>query len=266
VIDEDPALGHHLLDLPKAQRIGRVPAHAHQHHFQRVVHPLNHSAQRFKHLRTVKLHRLTLPAQAYCDRTGNRHGQRLRDFGCFRNAPGDDPRPDWCLDADRATEAAERLLLADAGAPELQSAVPLVEAALLKGLETEQCAQMLTVLTEQRLAAGELLFQEGDAGDAICVLTEGSISIVAKRTPDHQRFVTFPPGMMFGETAMLDGSGRTAAAIADRETVMHQLDKTTFEHLSVTDPKLGQRLALNIAVHLAERLRSASTAWRASAG
>ena len=29
VIDEDPALGHHLLDVPKAQRIGRIPAHAH---------------------------------------------------------------------------------------------------------------------------------------------------------------------------------------------------------------------------------------------
>ena len=34
-LDEDPALGHHLLDVAKAQRIGHVPAHAHQHHFQR---------------------------------------------------------------------------------------------------------------------------------------------------------------------------------------------------------------------------------------
>ncbi len=69
VIDEDPTVGHHLLNVPKAQRIGRIPTHAHQHHFQRAVHPLNHSAQRFKHLRTVKIHRLTLPARAYCDRT-----------------------------------------------------------------------------------------------------------------------------------------------------------------------------------------------------
>jgi hypothetical protein len=69
VIDEDPALGHHLLDVSKAQRVGRVPTHAHQLHFERVVHTLNHSAQRFDHLRTVKLHRLTLPARAYRDRT-----------------------------------------------------------------------------------------------------------------------------------------------------------------------------------------------------
>jgi len=197
---------------------------------------------------------------------GNRHGQRLRDFGCFRNPPGEDPRADWWLDADRATEAAEGLLLTDARMPDLQSGVPLAQTALLKGLDAAQCAQVLAVLQERRLGAGELLFHEGDPGDALYVLTEGSISVVAARQSERQRFVTFPPGMMFGETAMLDGSGRTAAAVADSASVVHKLDKTAFEALSVTDPQLGQRLALNIAVHLAERLRGASIAWRASAG
>ncbi len=197
---------------------------------------------------------------------GNRHGQRLRDFGCFRNPPGDDPRPDWCLDADRATEAAERLLLADAGMTEPQSSLPLAETTLLKGLDPEQRGQVLALLRERRLSAGEVLFHEGDPGDALYLLTEGSISIVAAGLSERQRFVTFSLGMMFGETAMLDGSGRTAAAIADRPSVVHALDKAAFERLSATDPKLGQRLALNIAIHLAERLRGASMAWRASAG
>ncbi len=197
---------------------------------------------------------------------GNRHGQRLHDFGCFRDLPGDDPRPDWCLDADHATEAAERLLLADAGMTEPQSGVPLAETALLKGLDSGQRAQVLAVLQEQRLGAGEMLFQEGDPGDALYVLTEGSISIVAAGLSGRQRFITFAPGMMFGETAMLDGSGRTATAVADHSTVVHRLDKTAFENLSANDPKLGQRLALNIAIHLAARLRGAAMAWRASAG
>jgi SulP family sulfate permease len=197
---------------------------------------------------------------------GNRHGQRLRDFGCFRNPPGADPRADWCLDADRATEAAERLLLADSGMTELQSSVPLAETTLLKGLDPGQQAQVLAVLRETRLLAGDLLFHEGDPGDALYLLTEGSISIIAAGVLERQRLVTFSLGMMFGETAMLDGSGRTAAAIADRPSVVHALDKTAFERLSAADPTLGQRLALNIAIHLAERLRGASMAWRASAG
>jgi len=197
---------------------------------------------------------------------GNRHGQRLRDFGCFRNPPADDPRADWCQDADRATEAAEALLLGDAGMTELPSGVPLAQTDLLQGFDAAQCAQVRAVLHQQHLGAGELLFREGDPGDALYLLTEGSISIVAAGPAERQRFVTFPPGMMFGETAMLDGSGRTAAAVADCPSVVHRLDKAAFESLSASDPKLGQRLALNMAIHLAERLRGASTAWRASAG
>ncbi len=197
----------------------------------------------------------------------NRHGQRLRDFGCFRSSDAeDDTHPDWCADADRATEAAEALLLVDGGLGDSECSVPLVETALLKGLDAAQCAQVLALMDQRRLAAGELLFQQGDPGDALYVLTEGAISIVTAGPSERQRFVTFPPGMMFGETAMLDGGGRTAAAVADRASVVHMLSKTAFEALSTADPQLGQRLALNIAVHLAERLRGASTAWRVSAG
>jgi SulP family sulfate permease len=197
---------------------------------------------------------------------GNRHGQRLHDFGCFRNEPQDQPRPDWFQDADRATEAAEALLLMDAELTESPSGVPLARTALLQGLAPAQCAQVLAALREQRLAAGDLLFHEGEPGDSLYVLTEGVISIVTSASAERQRFVTFPPGMMFGETAMLDGQGRSAAAVAERHSVVHKLDKTAFEALSKTDPQLGQRLALNIALHLAERLRGASLAWRASAG
>ncbi len=198
--------------------------------------------------------------------SSNRHGQRLRDFGCFRNPTGDGAHADWYPDADQATEAAEALLLNDAGMTEQATRVSLAQTDLLKGLDPAQCAQVQDVLQAQCLSAGERLFHEGDPGDALYVLTEGSISIVAAGVAERQRFVTFPPGMMFGETAMLDGSGRTAAAIADTASVVHRLDKTAFEALSASNPQLGQRLALNIAIHLAERLRGASVAWRATSG
>ena len=113
----------------------------------------------------------------------NRHGQRLRDFGCFRNLNGDDLRRDWSYDADHAIETAEGLLLAHAGLSELQCKVPLSESSLLKDLDGAQCAQVLALLREKRLAAGELLFQEGDPGDALYVLSEGSISIVRRLRP-----------------------------------------------------------------------------------
>jgi len=51
VIHKDPALLHHLFQVPKAERRSCVPANARQHHFQRIVQPLGHLAQFGDHRR-----------------------------------------------------------------------------------------------------------------------------------------------------------------------------------------------------------------------
>jgi hypothetical protein len=56
VINDNATFGHHLLNVPQAQRIGRVPAHAGKHHFQRVVHALDHLIQGFDHRRGLGFH------------------------------------------------------------------------------------------------------------------------------------------------------------------------------------------------------------------
>ena len=191
----------------------------------------------------------------------NAHGRRLRAFGCFRSSP----RADWWPDVDHAIEAAERMLLVEAGCTAPQAVVPLAQTSLLRNLEPAQLERMTALLTEQPLAAGALLFREGDPGDGIYLLTQGSISIISGSTEARQRYVSFSPGVMFGEIAMLDGSGRSADAVADCESVVYVLTRKAFDVLRADDPVLGERLMHNIALHLSERLRSAAVAWRASA-
>jgi hypothetical protein len=70
VIDHNAALGHHLLNMAQAQRVRRVPPHAHQHHLDRVVKPLEYLAQRLDHhLLRGFAHRLKLAAAPCCNRT-----------------------------------------------------------------------------------------------------------------------------------------------------------------------------------------------------
>ena len=40
VIDEHTAFNHPLFDVSKAARVRSVPTHAHRHHFERAMHPL----------------------------------------------------------------------------------------------------------------------------------------------------------------------------------------------------------------------------------
>jgi len=191
----------------------------------------------------------------------NAHGQRLRAFGFFREKE----RGDWWPDADHAIEAAERQLLAEAGLATEQVTVVLSETPLLRGLSPSQVERVQAMMQEQQLASGALLFREGDPGDRLYVLTQGSISIIGGSAGARQRFVSFSPGAMLGEMAMLDSGSRTADAVADSHSVLYALTGEMFEVLTRTDPAAGERLLRNIALHLSDRLRSATISWRASA-
>jgi SulP family sulfate permease len=189
--------------------------------------------------------------------TDNRHGAVL----LAHEAAGG-----WRMhaDTDLAVEAAERLLLAEHGAATATQAVPLPQARLFEGLTEAHAARLAALMPARTLAAGERLFREGDAGDALYVLTAGSVTV--RDAASGQRFVSFSPGMCFGETAVLDGAGRTADAVADEPSTVHRLASEDLAQVRRDAPDLAAQLYLNLARHLSERLRSAALAWRRAAG
>ena len=185
----------------------------------------------------------------------NEHGKRLRTYGCFRAGLLDGGRADWWPDADRAIEAAEQMLLAQAGVDGVQVAVPLAETSLMRRLDAQQLERVKERMEVRHLRAGEILFRQGDPGDRLYVLTQGSVSIIGGNGPVRQRFVSFSPGVMMGEISMLDGAGRSADAIVDSDAVVWSLTREAYDALVLDDPLLGEGLTRNIAIHLSERLR-----------
>lgn len=185
----------------------------------------------------------------------NDRGKRLRTYGCFRDSLPGGGRADWWPDADRAIEAAERLLLTEAGIDASQAVMPLADTSLMRNLNTDQLKRVQQHMQEQALHAGEILFRQGDPGDRLYVLTQGSISIIGGKGPVRPRFVSFSTGVMIGEISMLDSAGRSADAIVDTDAVVWSLTRQSYEALVLADPLLGERLTRNIAIHLSERLR-----------
>jgi MFS superfamily sulfate permease-like transporter len=184
--------------------------------------------------------------------------QALRSFGT-----------EWAHwpDTDRAIEAAELDLLqgtGHAGNVHAMAEVPLAEASLLAGLDAVQRAVVLAHLQPRQLAAGEVLFAEGEPGDRLFVVSQGSVSILsaADRHGRTQRYLSVSPGMMLGETAMLDGGGRTAGAVADAPTVVYALTLDALDEIGRSHPAVALRLHRNVALHLSQRLRGAAGAWR----
>jgi CRP-like cAMP-binding protein len=167
-------------------------------------------------------------------------------------------------------ELAELRLLAQAGFEPLRETVPLEQVSLMAGLDAAQRRRLAACLQPRRLAPGERLFHQGDPGDRLYVITAGSVNVFSVPAPGsaalRQRLVSLSPGMMLGETAMLDGGGRSGEAVADGETEVHALDGATLQQLRAEDPLLYAQVYRNIALHLSQRLRAAAWAWRASMG
>jgi CRP-like cAMP-binding protein len=193
----------------------------------------------------------------------NRHGRMLAAFvgGQLSAAHG-------AADIDQAVEAAELQLLAEAGVVPLRQTVPLAQSSLMEGLSAQQRAHLAARLQTRRLAHGEHLFRQGDPGDRLYVVSSGSIDVLSADKPAGgslpQRYVSLSPGMMLGETAMLDGQGRSGDAVAFGDTKVHALDQQTLRQLETEDPQLAAQVYRNIALHLSQRLRAAAWAWRAS--
>ena len=193
----------------------------------------------------------------------NRHGRMLRPFAGaqFAAAHGS-------ADIDQAVEAAELSLMAQAGFEPLRETVSKENVSLMDGLDAAQRGRLAQCLQPRQLASGDVLFRLGDPGDRLYVITAGSINVFSGEAPTGdtlpQRFVSLSPGMMLGETAMLDGGGRSGDAVAFGQTEVHALDNAALQQLRGEDPLLYAQVHRNIALHLSQRLRAAAWAWRAS--
>jgi MFS superfamily sulfate permease-like transporter len=194
---------------------------------------------------------------------GDRHAKALRAAGAFLA----DTDGSWFVDADHALEFAERQLLDESGVRSPDVELPLDDLPLMQGLDAAQQAALATRLERVRLDAGEVLFRAGEPGDRVYVLAQGSITILSGAPEERKavrRLASFTPGVIFGETAMLDGGGRTATAVADRPSVAYVLTRESLDAVRRTDPALASQILLNLARQLSARLRNAAATINAA--
>lgn len=77
------------------------------------------------------------------------------------------------------------------------------------------------------LAVGETLFTEGEAGDCMYVLLEGSVNVlVAGKVVE-----TSERGAILGELALIDQSPRTATVVANEPAKLAKVDERRFNFL-----------------------------------
>ena len=109
----------------------------------------------------------------------------------------------------------------------------------------------------------EVIFEEGSTGRELFVVLAGQVEIVKVNGPNKTLIVTLGKGEFFGEMAVIDGSSRSATAIAAApHTRVMRINHARFVYLVSQQPAF----ALMIMDALSKRLRASNTvAFRAAA-
>jgi len=107
-----------------------------------------------------------------------------------------------------------------------------------------------------RAKAGDLLFEEGDEGDAMGLLLSGQIEVRKLDAAGVAQFVThIVAGRTFGEMAAIDGQERSATCITTEPCVLAVLPKAQFERILMDNQALGIKLLMRVTRLLSQRLR-----------
>jgi MFS superfamily sulfate permease-like transporter/CRP-like cAMP-binding protein len=186
-----------------------------------------------------------------------RHGLALVAYGTFV----DPAARHWFADADQAIEWAERRLLGSIDSFSPQE-IPLERLAFAAGLDGGEIEALRQSLRRKELDPGETLFREHEPGEHLYLLARGAVSISIGGVDRTSRIVTFAPGSIFGEAAMLDGGLRSATAVAAEDAVVYSLSRSGLERLLSIHPTLANKLLLNLGRHLSGRLRQTTDALR----
>jgi CRP-like cAMP-binding protein len=111
------------------------------------------------------------------------------------------------------------------------------------------------LLHERRYVKDEVIFDEGEEGQALYFVVDGSVLICRPREAETERIADVAAGSMFGELALLDGSPRSAQARAAEDCLLAALSRADFNGLVETHAVIASKIALQLARALGQKLR-----------
>ncbi len=127
---------------------------------------------------------------------------------------------------------------------------------LFADLSARELGVVDSLMHDRSYSADEIVFDEGEEGQAFYVILSGQVAIVREQEPANP-LVILKPGQFFGELALLDDSPRMAQARAQEDCVLAVLSRADFTGLLDTHALIASKIAVGLARDLGGRLRQA---------
>lgn len=133
------------------------------------------------------------------------------------------------------------------------------EVPIFQNFAAEELDKILPYTELKTYAQNTTLFEEGDRGDYICFVLDGTIDIRREGVSGHQAVMAkFGRGSIVGEMAVVDLFPRSATARVTSNSRLLTLNHDNFDKILEEHPQLGIKFLKEIARILSQRLRRTS--------
>ncbi len=123
---------------------------------------------------------------------------------------------------------------------------------LFRHLEYKELVRVLNIAKSRTYAPGDVIIQEGEAGDEMFVVLDGTVNL----TKEGTHIVDFSRGDHFGEMALVDRAPRSATATAQDQVRMLVIHRKDFFQILRKEPKIAVKLLWSFVRVLTDRLRT----------
>ncbi|MBN2738382.1 MAG: cyclic nucleotide-binding domain-containing protein [Spirochaetales bacterium] len=130
--------------------------------------------------------------------------------------------------------------------------------ALFGGLSQKQLQTLAPLLHEEYFESKEMIIHEGESGDKIYFILEGSVAVFKKRPGSENQIrelATLSKGDTFGEMELIDIQPRAASIKALENTTLLSLSNHDLYHLYKSELETFTMIIMNLAREISRRLR-----------
>ena len=131
----------------------------------------------------------------------------------------------------------------------------LLETPMFEKLEPSEIMEVIHIIEIKQYKAGDIIFSEGEPGDAWFVLYRGTVDVLKHGVTGEKKITEIPERACFGEISILDGSPRSATIQAETDAVVFRIPRDAFSALVDDNHLVAYKLLHQMAILLATRQR-----------
>jgi len=136
--------------------------------------------------------------------------------------------------------------------------VQLVDTSLFKNVREDTVQPLLARFSTRTLTPSEVVFEQGDPGDFLVVITKGDFELLRQGATGEVHLADLGPGTVLGHVSLVDGGPRSATLRAHGDGTIAILDRETFTSLWEDPSPDAVQLQLRVTQLVIEELRVAN--------